>query len=66
MKRETRLIDKSNFDDPKDSCLAGSNEEADIIAEWDRWELVETIQELDQKCFELEMKLKNAKRKTKE
>ena len=47
--RESTLIDKSTFDDPSDSCLAGSNEEFDLLCEWSRDELVETIQALEQK-----------------
>jgi hypothetical protein len=55
--RETRLIDKSTFDDPEDSCPAGSILEYDLLCEWDRGELVETIQELDQKVWEYENKI---------
>jgi hypothetical protein len=54
--RETRLINKSTFDDPSESCLAGSTEEFDLIAEWDRCELVETIQLQDAKLFDLQAK----------
>jgi hypothetical protein len=52
--RDTRLLNKSTFDDPDEFCEAGSNNEADIIAEWQRWELVDKIQELDQKLFDKE------------
>lgn len=52
--RETRLINKNTFDDPTDSCPAGSNEEADLIAEWQRWEPVDSIQELDEKLYKQE------------
>lgn len=59
--RDTRLLDKSTFDDPSEFVEAGSDLEFDMIAEWDCGELVETIQNLDQKCFELEEKLLVAK-----
>lgn len=55
--RDTRLLDKSTFDEPDEFLEAGSTTEADMIAEWDRDELVDTIQQLDQKCFDLELRL---------
>ena len=60
-KRDTRLLDKSTFDDPNEFCEAGSTVEADMLAEWCRWELVEKIQELDQKLYELELNSKGQK-----
>ena len=52
--RETRLLDKSTFDDPSDSVEAGSTTEADMLAEEDREWLVKKIQDQDQKLYELE------------
>ena len=54
MIRDTRLLDKSDWDDPFRYCEAGSTEEADMLAEWDRWDLVHKIMELDKKLWELE------------
>lgn len=62
MKRETRLINKEVLDDPDEPLEAGSESEADIISDWDRSELVETIQKLDQQLFEAEKEIKKLKR----
>ena len=56
MKRDTRLLNKESFDDPTEFLEAGSVQEADMLAEWDRGELVDSIQALDKKCWQLEKK----------
>lgn len=48
------MIDKTNFDDPKESLEAGSSDEADLLQEWSSWDLVEKIQELDQQLYNSE------------
>lgn len=48
MNRESRLINKDFLDDPNEILLAGSNEEFDLLMEWDRQELVVLIQQLDE------------------
>lgn len=53
--RDTRLLNKQSFDNPTEFCEAGSTTEADMLAEWSRDELVECIQELDQKLFNREL-----------
>lgn len=63
MKRDTRILDKSTFDDPEEFLEAGSNEEADMIAEWSRDELVDTIQDLNNKVYKLELEIAKLKEK---
>lgn len=55
--RESRLVDKNIFDDPNEILEAGSNEELDLIAEWSREEMSETVQRLDAELFEAETEL---------
>lgn len=57
MKRDTRLLDKSDWDNPLQYCEAGSEDEADLMLEWTRGDLIDMVQQLDQKLYELEEKL---------
>lgn len=57
-KRDTRLISKYHFDDPNEFLEAGSGEEYDQLCEWDRGDLVEKIQDLDEENFQLSAKIK--------
>lgn len=52
--RDTRLVNKVVLDEPSKILCAGSNEEFDIISEWSSCELVESVQELDEKLYKLE------------
>ncbi len=52
--RDTRLVNKKVLDNPEEILEAGSSEEADIIAEWSREELVDSIQEWEAKAYKLE------------
>lgn len=44
--RKSTLILSNNLDDPNYVIEAGSNEEFDLLCEWNRTELVEVIQAL--------------------
>ena len=58
--RETRLLDKTKFDDPDEPCPAGGILESDSIYKWPLVELVYTIQDLDEKLFVSESALTSA------
>lgn len=55
-KRESRLVNKSALDFPDEILEAGSSKEFDIIMEWTREEMVESIQNWEQKCFSVEQR----------